>query len=80
MAPVPLGRFMVPVAPGLPIVVDPELPMVPVLGLPPMLVLFGLLPMVVESGLFTMVVLGRFPMLVLGRFPIVVLGLVFVGA
>jgi hypothetical protein len=71
MAPVPFGRFMVPVAPGRPIVVDPELPMVPVFGLPPMLVLLGLLPMVGVSGRFTVFVFGRFPM--------VVLGLVFVG-
>jgi len=64
------------VAPGLPIVVDPELP---VFGLPPMLVSLGRLPIVGVLGLFTMFVLGRFPIVVLGRFPIVVLGLVFVG-
>jgi len=47
---------MVPVPPGLP-VVDSDLPVVPVFGLPPIVVLLGLFPMVV----FGTVVFGLFP-------------------
>jgi hypothetical protein len=45
--PVDPGRFMFPDAPGLPMVVDPGLPVVPVFALPPMVVLFGRFPMLV---------------------------------
>jgi len=65
------GRFMFPDAPGLPMVVDPGLPVVPVFAFPPMVVLFGRFPMLV---------FGRFPMVVLfGLFPMLVDGLVFAG-
>ena len=64
----PIAPRAFPVAPGLPIVVDPGLPVVPVFVLPPMVLLFGRFPML----------FGRFPM-VFGLFPMPVEGLVFVG-
>jgi uncharacterized membrane protein YvlD (DUF360 family) len=52
MVPGPFDRFVVAGLPGLPIVVDSGLPIVPLFGLPPMVVVFGLFPIPVEGLVF----------------------------